>query len=72
MTDQIAQFLNIAVTIVAVVIGWLIRDSISNFRGSVEKLDKTLQDLDTTVQGHNSRISKVEWQLKIKGEPKDD
>lgn len=63
MTDQTAELLNITVSILALILGWLIKNAISSFKDSVGKLDKTLQDLDKTVQDHNTRISKVEWEL---------
>lgn len=42
------------------IIGYLIKDAISNFRKSVDKLDQTISDLGKDISDHNTRISILE------------
>lgn len=46
------------------IIGYLIRDSISNFRKSIENLDQTIENLDKTINEHHNRISELEYKMR--------
>ena len=61
----IAVVMIFATTALAI-IGYLIRDAISNFRLSVEKLDKTIYKLGEDISDHNTRISVLESKDKDK------
>ena len=61
----IAVVMIFATTALAI-IGYLIRDAISNFRLSVEKLDKTIYKLGEDISDHNTRISVLESKYKDK------
>ena len=48
------------------IIGYFIRDSISSFRKSIDKLDKTIEKLGTDINEHDGRLRYIEYKLKVK------